>query len=205
MNLLKYNSHMGKPLVIKIGGSLLPHSMMIIRTILESNLKILILPGGGIFADAVRETGADGSIAHWMAIAGMEQYGWLLSGFGVETTDRIEFSDKPQVLLPYRFFRERDPLPHTWDVTSDTIGAWLADHLKADLLLLKSIDRIRANEVPLNRITESLETPDLDPLFIPYILDHSISGKIINGSIPDRIAYALKGRAVMGTSFGTMI
>ncbi len=196
---------MEKPLVIKVGGSLLPHAGEIIRTILESGRPSLILPGGGIFADAVRETGTDGTIAHWMAIAGMEQYGWFLSGFGIEVMDHPEFSDKPRVLLPYQYFRERDPLPHTWDVTSDTISAWLADHLGAELLVLKSIDQIRAAGVPLDQISIQVETQDLDPLFIPYILDHSISGMIINGTVPKRIIEALRGEMVVGTRFGIMI
>nr|WP_319538941.1 uridylate kinase [uncultured Methanospirillum sp.] len=196
---------MDKPLVIKIGGSLLPHAAEIISTILESGISALILPGGGIFADAVRETGTDGTIAHWMAIAGMEQYGWFLSGFGIEVTEDPEFSDKPRILLPYQYFRERDPLPHTWDVTSDTISAWLADHLGAELLVLKSIDQIRAAGVPLDQISSQVETQDLDPLFIPYILHHSISGMIINGTFPERIVKALRGETIVGTRFGIII
>ncbi|WP_319579586.1 uridylate kinase [uncultured Methanospirillum sp.] len=196
---------MEKPLVIKIGGSLLPHSAEIISTILESGISALILPGGGIFADAVRETGTDGTIAHWMAIAGMEQYGWFLSGFGIEVIENPGFSDKPRVLLPYQYFRERDPLPHTWDITSDTISAWLADHLGAKLLVLKSIDQIRAAGAPLEQISSQVETQDLDPLFIPYILHHSISGMIINGTFPERIVKALRGETIVGTRFGIMI
>jgi len=196
---------MEKPLVIKVGGSLLPHAREIIRTILESGRSPLILPGGGIFADAVRETGTDGTIAHWMAIAGMEQYGWFLSGFGIEVTEDPEFSDKPRILLPYQYFREKDPLPHTWDVTSDTISAWLADHLGAELLILKSIDQVRAVGVPLDQISGLVESQDLDPLFIPYILDHSIRGMIINGTFPERVSTALRGETVVGTIFGIMI
>jgi len=205
MNLLKYTFRMGTPLVIKVGGSLLPHGREIIRTIFKSGRDALVLPGGGIFADAVRETRTDGTIAHWMAIAGMEQYGWLLSGFGIEVTEEPEFSGKPRLLLPYKYCRERDPLPHTWDVTSDTISAWFASHLGADLLVLKSIDQIRATGVPIDLISKQVETQDLDPLFIPYILDHSIRGMIINGTFPDRVSKALKGEAVVGTSFGPMI
>ncbi|MFH0966305.1 MAG: uridylate kinase [Methanobacteriota archaeon] len=196
---------MDRPLVIKIGGSLLPHASEIIQVILREGQNILILPGGGVFADAVRGTDVQGTAAHWMAIAGMEQYGWYLSTFGVKTTDIPFFSTEAQVLLPYQVFRHHDPLPHSWEITSDTISAWLADYLSADLLILKSIDHIRAGEQPLNHITTQIETNDLDPCFIPFILSHAISGEIINGTVPERVAQVLKGIPVTGTHFGTTI
>jgi 5-(aminomethyl)-3-furanmethanol phosphate kinase len=205
MNLLKQISHMGKPLVIKVGGSLLPHARQIIQTILKCNKPALILPGGGIFADAVRDSGAGGTVAHWMAIAGMEQYGWFLSGFDVETTRYPEFSDKTRVMLPYQYLIEKDPLPHSWDTTSDIISAWLADHLGADLLILKSIDQIRADGVQIGLITTEIITSDLDPLFIPYILSHPVNGRIVNGTFPDRISLAIRGETVVGTCFGTIV
>lgn len=196
---------MEQPLIIKIGGSLMPYSEVIIRTILETHRTALILPGGGIFADAVRDTKVDGTKAHWMAIAGMEQYGWLLSGYGAETTDSPEFSDQVRILLPYQYLRRIDPLPHSWEITSDTISAWFANELKADLLILKSIDNIRAEGIPIDQIITPIITNDLDPAFIPYILTHNLTGSIINGTNPDRIRDILQGSMVTGTFFGTMI
>ncbi|MGH7649286.1 MAG: hypothetical protein ACREND_14305, partial [Gemmatimonadaceae bacterium] len=37
---------------------------------------------------------------------------------------------------PYRWLRARDPLPHSWDVTSDSIAAWVAGELHARRLVL---------------------------------------------------------------------
>jgi aspartokinase-like uncharacterized kinase len=196
---------MDKPLVIKVGGSLFSHAGEIIRTILKVERQILLLPGGGIFTHAVRGTGVQGTAAHWMAIAGMEQFGWYLSTCGMETTIMPVFSDTPQILLPYQFLREHDPLPHTWEITSDTISAWFAATLFADLLILKSIDQIRAEDSPLDQITARVETDDVDPSFIPFILTHAITGEIINGTIPERIVSALQGFPVTGTRFGTII
>ena len=40
------------------------------------------------------------------------------------------------VLQPSRWLREADPLPHSWDVTSDSIAAWIAGQLGARQLIL---------------------------------------------------------------------
>jgi aspartokinase-like uncharacterized kinase len=40
------------------------------------------------------------------------------------------------VLAPYRWLRETDPLPHSWEVTSDSIAAWVAGALGAKRLVL---------------------------------------------------------------------
>ena len=40
------------------------------------------------------------------------------------------------VLAPSRWLQEADPLPHSWDVTSDTIAAWLAGELGATAVVL---------------------------------------------------------------------
>src|SRR5256886_11582206 len=40
------------------------------------------------------------------------------------------------VLAPYRWVRAADPLPHTWEITSDSIAAWLAGMLGARRIVL---------------------------------------------------------------------
>lgn len=196
---------MDRPVIIKIGGSLLNHAGPIIQEILKSTRKILIVPGGGIYAETVRTMKVDGTPAHWMAIAGMEQYGWFLSLFGIMTTDLPKFHDEPRIFLPYQYLKKCDPLPHSWDVTSDTISAWLASTLSADLLVLKSLDQIRADGILIDQIRSQISTQDVDNAFIPFILSHQLKGIIINGAVPERILDALEGKSVIGTQFGITI
>jgi aspartokinase-like uncharacterized kinase len=40
------------------------------------------------------------------------------------------------VLAPSRWLRAADPLPHSWDVTSDSLAAWIAGAVGARRLLL---------------------------------------------------------------------
>lgn len=205
MNVLNYMPGRNLPWVIKVGGSLLIHAREIMQVIAAQQPDALILPGGGMFADAVRGCRVEGTSAHWMAILGMEQYGWYLAESGISYTTIPEFTGFPRIFLPYQFLKKEDPLPHSWDITSDSISAWLASHLHADLIILKSIDNIRAEGHPLKHITTQVDTPDLDPACIPFILDHHLSGAIINGTKPDQILNAIHRMPVIGTTFGTII
>jgi len=47
--------------------------------------------------------------------------------------------DSVPVLALTRWLRARDPLPHSWNVTSDSIAAWVAGQLNAArLVVIKS-------------------------------------------------------------------
>ena len=192
-----------KALVVKIGGSLLARAPDLIPVLKASRQPLLIVPGGGIFADAVRQANVDDDSAHWMAIAAMEQYGWLLSSGGVPVTAQLTIPSSTTVYLPYTCLREIDPLPHTWDITSDSIAAWVAGALHVDLLLLKSTDGIAGDDGLQERVSESMKTDVVDPFFIPYVLKNRINTAIINGSDPERLQNFLNGMPVPGTIIGT--
>ncbi len=198
-------SDQDRPLIIKIGGSLIEYASGIIRTIRESKRNVLIIPGGGIFADLVRQKEISDTAAHFMAIAAMDQYGWVLSSYGMPITHEPVMTGVPYIFLPYSHLVHTDPLPHSWDITSDTISAYYARLLSVPLLLLKSVDYIRASEGAVLMLKPGMETDDLDPAFIPYIFDHHIEGYIIRGSDYARLAGFLRGDAVMGTGFGGTI
>jgi aspartokinase-like uncharacterized kinase len=139
-------------LVVKVGGGVLadPVAFERVLEVLSRELpgrRALVVPGGGPFADAVRAL--DGHLplhdaeAHWMAIQGMDQYAQLLasrlSGTLVTTRDEIravQNAGRIVVLAPYRWLRDVDPLPHSWNVTSDSIAAWVAGALGARQLVL---------------------------------------------------------------------
>jgi (4-(4-[2-(gamma-L-glutamylamino)ethyl]phenoxymethyl)furan-2-yl)methanamine synthase len=139
--------------VLKLGGSVLAHPQHF-----ESTLKtieeiargggVLVVPGGGLFADAVREADRrfrpGDSAAHWMAVLAMDQHAHLIAarlprGIVVtaarEAVAAIEAGFIP-VLAPYQWLRDADPLPHSWEVTSDSIAAWVAGVLGATRLVL---------------------------------------------------------------------
>lgn len=182
---------MSVQLVVKIGGSLLREPARLAQATDALNarpatLRLVVVPGGGPFANAVRDVdraiGLDDDAAHWMAVFGMHAMAELLhtrlhASALVETPDEIErtLNQGPlPILLPYRWLRTSDPLgaglPHSWDVTSDSIAAWVAGRLGArELILVKPIavapqdlltvvDRYFIHALPLGVVAQ-VETP----------------------------------------------
>jgi aspartokinase-like uncharacterized kinase len=139
--------------VVKVGGALLAHAKdfetvlaMIVAAGRER--RLLVVPGGGPFADAVRDVDRrlhlSAAAAHWMAVLAMDQYAHLIAdrlAGGIVVVDRqaietaLEARRVP-VLAPFRWMREADPLPHDWCVTSDSIAAWIAGATGAKRVVL---------------------------------------------------------------------
>ncbi len=139
-------------MVLKVGGSLAAGTglgaLCSEMGRLGGQRGLLLVPGGGVYADTVRSAQArDGfsdEAAHWMAVAAMEQFGLeladLVRGAVVrELASAEEVIEKGcvPVLLPGDLLRREDPLPHSWDVTSDSIAAWVAALARSRLVLLK--------------------------------------------------------------------
>ncbi len=191
------------PIVVKLGGSLFDRTDAVIDTIRATGRPVLIVPGGGRFADHVRRLNLSDTAAHWMAIAAMEQYGWYIVSHNVPATHAIERPAEMTVLLPYCALRRLDPLPHSWDITSDTIAAWVASNLGTELVLLKSVDGISHHRTLLERVDHPCPCEEVDPALIPFVLEHNVRTTVINGRFDERIAQVLDGVTPHGTVIDT--
>jgi aspartokinase-like uncharacterized kinase len=113
---------------------------------------VVVVPGGGPFADGVRafdrEHGLSATAAHWMAILAMDQYAYVLADRIPHATtvedrtgiDCAHAQGNVPVLRPARWLHATDELPHSWDVTSDSLAAYLAMLLGAgELVLVKPV------------------------------------------------------------------
>ena len=161
------------PLVVKIGGGLaaIPGALDAVCGAVAAagrRRPLLVVPGGGPFADAVRafdqRFGLSDASAHRMAILAMDQYAHLLAE-RIEGSILVEESGavmdalaagRAAVLAPSRWLRAADPLPHSWDATSDSVAAFVAGALDARRLVLvkpanvgeEGVDRCFAAVVP---------------------------------------------------------
>jgi len=221
--------------VLKIGGSLIKESPELVKRLKEEfspeNRKsreeksssddlleftpesILIVPGGGIFADIVRKVDAGFSLspdaAHWMAILAMEQYAFYLQdtskAFAVNSIENLPRG--VSILFPYKLLRTEDPLPHTWQVTSDTIAAWIAKKIGARLIKVTDVDGIFREdredkliaEIPAAELTGNFKSC-VDLALPHYLLESRMDCLVINGKFPERVICALYGKPVPGTT-----
>lgn len=134
--------------VLKLGGSLFGKDELPgwLEALSQARGQVVVVPGGGPFADAVRAAQARLSFpdatAHHMALLAMEQFGLALCGLerGLRPaasaraiSDAISHGYTP-VWLPTAMSLHAPGIPEDWSVTSDSLAAWLASVLGADAL-----------------------------------------------------------------------
>lgn len=217
--------------VIKIGGSLSRTDTLpdLCRTIslLAARHALLVVPGGGEFADLVRKYYCSYHLsettAHRMAILAMDQYGYLLGELtpnSILVNDilgmRDSLSGNVPILLPSHWLFEADPLPHSWTVTSDSIAAWVAGQLKVlRLILLKDVDGLfsigegagELEELIVQMGVEQLRTQagGVDTSLASLLVALDLETWVINGRYPQRLAELMDGRQPLGTRIGRQI
>ncbi|MGP8320184.1 MAG: amino acid kinase family protein [Methanosarcinaceae archaeon] len=211
-------------IVIKIGGSLIGSARELVRALHRyasaEGECILLVPGGGMFADTVRTAsdayGISDEAAHWMAVLAMDQYGhYLADGAGTAlVTDIREESIRAgvSVLLVYDLLKRSDSgegirdssgIEHTWNATSDTIAGWVASRLGAVFIKATDVGGILRDGALVSEITArellgmgetcvDLELPRL-------LVLRSLDCRVVNGGDPGSVIDAIRGGGFRGT------
>jgi 5-(aminomethyl)-3-furanmethanol phosphate kinase len=164
----------GRPmLVVKAGGSLAKTGRLdtVLAIISAARIPVVVVPGGGQFADAVRklqsEMRFDDATAHRLALLAMEQMaeyfvarqpGMKVARSLPEIFDAVMDGQIP-VLAPLQLIAEDASVAAGWEATSDTISARLAELLDVRVVLLKSVDAgsiSSADELARQHIVDSI-------------------------------------------------
>ncbi|WP_415880535.1 uridylate kinase [Methylomonas sp. TEB] len=139
--------------VIKLGGSLLETAALpaCLAAIANRAGPIVIVPGGGPFAEQVRiaqsQWGFDDVAAHRMAILAMQQMAWLMNSLMPEfaviaDAARLACAEQANSIViwsPQVEQLDKANIAASWDITSDSLAAWLAGFIEADeLIIVKS-------------------------------------------------------------------
>ncbi len=147
-----------RPLVVKIGGGLLRAGGLegLRRACAEAielaaRRPVLVVPGGGPFADAVRavdaQVGLTDGDAHALALQAMDQLGGLLAQLlpGAEPLAELVAPPALALLQAAAAFGDRPGVPESWAVTSDSLAVLAAAAIGAEeAVLLKPVAGVLA-------------------------------------------------------------
>lgn len=192
---------MGSLIVLKLGGAQARGGRLgeWLDAVLPHAGRLVVVPGGGPFADAVRVTqaqiGFDDVAAHEMAMMAMSQFGRALASLrpGFELSDsKVELRDalrrgRTPIWSPERMALAAGLKP-SWDLTSDSLAVWLAGELEAErVILVKHGTPASAAELARGGI--------VDPLFPAYLAKTGVRAFLAAPDSADRLAEGLDGAA----------
>jgi dihydroneopterin aldolase len=195
--------------VVKLGGShaVSPHLKDWIGEIAGCG-RIVVVPGGGPFADAVRDAqprmGFDDRAAHRMAILAMEQYACALASLDKRfllsaTIDEMWLDldrERVAVWLPAEMVFAASEIPWSWDVTSDSLAAWLAGRMRAPRLVLVKHGEWRGGAIAA---TELAAQGVVDAAFPQFLAQSGTPACIVGAADHAGVGAAMGARAPLGT------
>jgi len=215
--------------VVKVGGSLAedPERLIVLcgkLSRLAANYELVVVPGGGRFADVVRDSdekfNLSSGISHRMAILGMDQFGLLLAQitpnscatYSLDDTKQLSETEVVPILLPSRLMFKEDPLKNSWEVTSDSIAAYVASRLQAaKLVLVTDVDGVFTKDPTKYEDAELMERlsaeellnldlqTSVDRFLANLLLEARIDCYVVNGKYPERIEDVLAGQQAICT------
>jgi 5-(aminomethyl)-3-furanmethanol phosphate kinase len=215
--------------VLKVGGSLAlyPEKLKALCTELSLSSKkhrLIIVPGGGEFADVVRSLDKRFSLpcstSNKMAILGMDQYGLLLADLTpnsvvISKLEEMEYflgMGKLIVLLPSNLMLREDPLENSWDVTSDSIAMFIASRLNVSrVLFVTDVDGIYTDDPkkhPEAKLIAQMTARELlglnirtsvDKALPKLLLDSPVDSFVVNGLFPERVKAILENKITVCT------
>ena len=199
---------MGIKNVVKIGGSLFPSYAIELAEKLKNTSSVIIL-GGGEFANLIRkysdEIQLSNETSHWTAIDCMDITAKLVCD--KVKSARLAFSPKEvydisdegftPIFIVSEFLKRENPFECSWDVTSDSIAAYVAHLLNANLLIVTDVNGIYTQEPkePGSTFISKIDAKTLltfhessvDVMLPSLLLRYGTDCYVVNGKYPERV------------------
>ena len=194
--------------VVKIGGSLFPDYAIALADKLEGTSSLIIL-GGGEFANLIRkyddEQVFSDKVNHWTAIDCMDIIAKLVDdkvdsaklAYSIEDVNEIADEGFTPIFAVSKFLNEEDPFECSWDVTSDSIAAYVAHLLNAKLLIVTNVNGIYTQEPEevgstfISKIDATtlltFQESSIDVMLPSLLLEFGSDCYVVNGKFPERV------------------
>ena len=194
--------------VVKIGGSLFPKYAIDLADRLENTGSLIIL-GGGEFANLIRKYNDEMDFSeetnHWTAIDCMDIIAKLVNdkvesarlAYTIDEAKEISDEGLTPIFVVSEFLRVEDPFECSWDVTSDSIAAYVAHLINAKLLIVTNVNGIYTQEPKesgstfISKIDAKtlLTFPEtsVDVMLPSLLLEFGTNCYVVNGKYPERV------------------
>ncbi|MEA4956948.1 MAG: delta 1-pyrroline-5-carboxylate synthetase [Methanobrevibacter sp.] len=200
---------------MKIGGSLFPKKAIELANSLKGT-NCLIITGGGEFANLIRkydgEIGFSNDVTHETAIQSMDITAKLLNDkldftkitSSLENLENILDSGKIPILICSDILKDNSNIYPSWNVTSDSISAYVSNILKAKLLIATNVDGIYSrepnsvgskffDEIDAKKLLTFNET-SVDLMLSELLIKFGNNCFVVNGSFPERVLSLIGGK-----------
>lgn len=194
--------------VVKIGGSLFPdYAIELVKKL--KNTDSLIILGGGEFANLIRQYDSTQSfsaeVTHYTAIDCMDIIAKLVDdkvdsaklAFSIDEIDEISNEGFTPIFVVSDFLKRDDPFECSWDVTSDSIAAYVAHLLNANLFIVTNVNGIYTQEPEepgstfISKIDASklltFQESSIDVMLPSLLLRFGTNCYVVNGKFPERV------------------
>ena len=194
--------------VVKLGGSLAfaPALTEWLAALAAGGGRAILVPGGGPFADQVRDAQSrrpfDDATAHRMALLAMEQYGLMLCGLhpalrpaaSRAAIARLRRQGLVPVWLPSVMALGRPEIAESWNVTSDSLAAWLAG-----VLCLRQLVLVKSAPPPEPATAERLAAAGyVDPMLPDLLRRYRIAARCVTADEATNFGAAMGDGQILG-------
>ena len=169
----------------------------------------LFVIGGGEFANLIRkydeEIEFSEDVTHETAIDAMDILAKLLNdklafteiSYTIEEAISISDLKKIPIMICSDILKENEPFAHSWDVTSDSIAAYIASLLDAKILIATNVNGIYTKdpslsgaelikEIDVNKLL-TFDESSIDLMLPTLLIKYGLDCYVVNGEYPERV------------------